>query len=123
MYIWNEYENDEIWYHDMFETEEECIADAIENYDIGLGETIAIGRVYEYVPYPDVDRMLEQMEEDAYEECGDVAYDWDVSIRKGNEEAYDELCADVANAVNKYLKKIGMTPNFHKITDVYTITL
>lgn len=123
MYIWNEYEYDEVWCHDMFETKEECIQDAIGNYGIKPGETIYIGKVYEYIPTADVDSMLENMEQDAYEECGDPAEDWYISSRKGNEEAFDELCDRVNAAVNEYLKKIGMIPHFYKIDNVHSFEI
>lgn len=123
MYIWNENEHDEIWYLDIFETEEECVEDAIKNYNMMPGETIFIGKIYEYVPYPDVDIMLERMENDAYEECGDVTDWWEISNRKYNPEAFDELCEKVNTAVDEYLKKIGMMPNFYKIKDVHKVII
>ena len=39
MYTWMDYPNADIWNHDTFETIQECIDDAKENYLMKQGET------------------------------------------------------------------------------------
>lgn len=122
-YIWNENENDEYWYHDQFETIEECIEDAIVNYDLRPGDVIYVGETYPWNPTPDVANMLEDMEIDAYEECGECAENWDITPTKKNMEAYIELCDRINLALNEYLKKIGEVPKFFKIENIHQIVI
>lgn len=122
MYTWNKYENDDIWMNALFDTEEECISDAI-GCEMKTGDTIYIGTAIQYEPYVDVDGLLEHMEYYAYDACGEVADDWDVSTRKGRETEYDELCEKVTAAVNEYLKKIGMVPDFYYIEDLHKVII
>ena len=118
MYTWNENEKDELWMNGLFDTEEECIKDAI-GCGMKIGNTICIGTAVKYEPYVDVDGLLEHMEYYASDACGEAADDWDISTRKGRESEYDELCEKVSAAVNEYLKKIGMVPDFYNIEDIY----
>lgn len=122
MYTWNENENDDLWMNALFDTEEECISDAI-GCGMKTGDTIYIGTAIQYEPYVDVDVLLEHMEYYACDACGEVADDWDVSTRKGRETEYDELCEKVTTAVNEYLKKIGMVPNFYYIENVHKVII
>lgn len=123
MLSWSYNEGDELWQHDMFLTAEECMADAKENYGRKAGETIAIGTVYPYIVSADVDDILEYIEQDAYETCGEAAENWDISSRKIFDKEMDELQSRVAECVNDYLAVIGEKPSFYKIDDIYTVIL
>lgn len=123
MYTWSESETDELWKHDLFETEEDCIEDAKDNYCKRIGEEIAIGTVVPYEVNVDVDCMLEQLETDAYDECGEVAESWNISTRKGHEKEIDELQEKITELVNEYLEKIGEKPSFYKIDNIYTVVI
>lgn len=123
MLTWNYDENDELWQHDNFETEEECVMDAKENYCVRVGKTIAIGTVNPYVVNVDIESVLEQIEEDAYEECGEVANDWIISNRKSYGNEMDNLQEKVTELVNIYLEKIIEKPTFTKIDSIYTVTV
>lgn len=124
IYTWSENANDELWRNDIFETVEECVKNAKSDWNGKKpGDEIAIGTVVPYVVSADVGFMLEQLEQDAYEECGDVTDDWDVSSRKGHEKEFDELQEKVTALVNEYLVKIGEKPSFYKIEDIYTVTI
>lgn len=123
MLTWSYNKTDEIWQHDEFATVEECIVDAKENYGMKQGEQIVIGTVYPYIVCVDVDSMLERIEENAYEEYGDVAEDWEISSRKYHEKETDELQEKVNLLVDEYLDKIQERPTFTKIDNIYTITL
>ena len=123
MFTWNYSESDELWQHDEFKTEEECILDAKENYEMKVGDEIAIGTIYPYRVIVDVDRMLESIEEEAYEECGEVSESWNISSRKLYGKEIDELQEKVTKLVEDYLIKIKENPNFYKIGDTYTVTI
>lgn len=123
IYTWSESATDELWIHDLFETEEDCIKDAKDNYCKRIGEEIAIGTVVPYEVNVDVDCMLEQLETDAYDECGEVAESWNISTRKGHEKEIDELQEKITELVNEYLEKIGEKPSFYKIDNIYTVVI
>lgn len=124
IYSWSENATDELWWNNTFETVEECIEDAKSEWNRKkTGDEIAIGTIVPYVVSADVDCMLEQLEQDAYEECGDAAYDWNISSRKGHEKEFDELQEKVTVLVNEYLEKIGEKPSFCKIEDIYTVII
>ena len=78
MYTWMDYPNAEIWNHDCFETIEECIQDAKDNYKIdsdmiyvGECKDVSIGGI-------DLDDILCRVEEDMYEQVGEVSEGWDI---------------------------------------------
>ena len=123
MLTWSFEETDEMWTHDEFETEEECILDAKENYKMKQGEQIAIGKMYPYVVCADVESLLDRLEEDAYEECGEAAENWEITSRKHFEKERDLLQEKVTECVNEYLKAIGEEPTFYKIDDIYTVAI
>jgi len=123
MLTWSYSENDEIWQHDNFETEEECVLDAKENYRMKSGESIAIGTVYPYTVSIDVETMLERIEEDAYEECGEAAESWVISSRKHFGKEMDDLQEKVTELVDAYLDKISEKPTFSKVDNIYTVTI
>ena len=123
MLTWNYKETDELWQHDQFKTVDECILDAKENYGVEVGDTIAIGTVYPYTVSVDVDALLEQLEQDAYEECDEAAEDWDVSNRKHYDEQIDKLHFEVTECVNRYLLSIKEVPSFYKVDDIYTVVV
>lgn len=124
IYSWSDNATDELWSNGTFETVEECIKDAKSDWNGKKpGDEIAIGTVVPYVVNADIDCMLEQLEQDAYEECGDAADSWYISTRKGHEKEYDELQEKITALVNEYLEKICEKPSFYKIDDIYTVMI
>ena len=121
MLTWNYKETDELWQRDQFKTEEGCILDAKGNYGMKTGYTIAIGTVYPYTVSADVDVLLEQLEQDAYEECGEAAENWDISSRIHYDEQIDKLHFEVTECVERYLSSINEVPSFYRIDDIYTV--
>jgi len=122
MLTWNYRKTDELWGHDEYETEEECISDAKENYGMEVGDTIAIGTVYPYVVCIDAETVLDALEENAYEECGEVVEDWK-TYSKDNKEELDNLTNELTECVNRYLLSVKEVPSFYKIDDIYTVTI
>lgn len=123
MFTWSNKETDELWQHDIFRTVDECIVDAKENYKMKQGEQIAVGIVCPYVISVDVEGMLENIEENAYEECGEVSESWGISSRKHFKKEMDGLQEEVNFLVNEYLEKIKEKPTFYKIDNIHTFTI
>lgn len=112
-YTWSSNESDELWQHDCFDTVDECIKDAKENYGYAIGETIAIGETASFVVNIDAERVLENLEEDAYEECGEAAERW-IDYKKGS---LNKLSEKLTQCVNEWLKETEQEPSFYHITD------
>lgn len=122
-YSWSDSADDEIWSGFLFDTEQECIQDAVATLDYKKGESIAIGQCVPFEPVPNVEMMLEQIEQDAYEECGEVSEDWNISSRKGREDAFEELEDGIMKLLEKYLKDIDGEPRFWKIINAHEVTI
>ena len=118
-----EYEETDIWQHDLFDTIEDCILDAKENYLIEPGTEIVVGEAVLWEPYVSAELILEQLQEDAYEECGEVAEYWNAYDYKSEEgrKSLDELSDKFTEIVKQWLKDNGTYPDFYKIKNVRTV--
>lgn len=121
-YIW-EYDETDIWKHDLFDTVEDCILDAKENYLIESGTEIVVGEAVLWEPYVSAELILEQLQEDAYEECGEVAGDWYAYDHKSKEgrKSLDELSEKLTEIVKQWLKDNGTYPGFYMIKNVRVV--
>ena len=122
-YTWEYNDDTELWYNDLFDTVEDCIADARDNYMVEIGETIAVGEVVPYEPYVMADNILDELEEDAYEECGEIAEDWNAYSWTDDKESLDELSNKLTEIVRQWLKDNGTYPYFYKIENVKTVEI
>ena len=118
-YTWSNNKNDELWQHDIFSSKEECIADAKENYEIKSGETIAIGVSIPYVVNVDAERVLENLEEQAFEQCGEACEGW---IDYKHEDII-RLSNALSDCVNAWLKETKQEPNFWQVDDIETVVI
>ena len=123
-YTWETDETD-IWRHDVFDTVEDCILDAKENYCIETGTEIVVGEAVPWDPYVYASNILEHLEEDAYEECGEVTEDWYAYDYKSEEgrKSLDELSDKITEIVKQWLKDNGTYPGFYMIKNVRTIVV
>lgn len=96
---------------------------------IGKHDVIYVGETIVFQPWvlgPDV---IEHLEEQAFDEYGEVAEGWDVwnELRqKGNEQkdaAWNELSQQLTDVVNDWIAKYDLTPNFYKIVNVREVKL
>lgn len=117
-YTWEYNDNVEMWMHDEFDTIEGCIEDAKENYDVEVGDTIAVGEVVPYEVQVWADDILEKLEQQAYEECGEAAEDWNTFSYKKDREKLDELSNQLTEVVKAWLKKYNRIPDFYKIENI-----
>lgn len=124
MYTWSNNKNDDLWNYGEFNTAEECIKEAVNSYEYNVGDTIAVGEAISFEPFVSIESMLEKLEDDAYEECGEAAENWHISRqKKETKEAWDQLQEDVNKAVMEYLNKIGEKPTFYRVDDIREITI
>ncbi len=131
-YTWEFDESEEYWQNGTFDTIEECIRDAKEcmkdNYT-GKHDVIYVGETIAFEPWvlgPDV---IEHLEQQAFDECGEAAEGWDVwnKLRqKGNEQkdaAWNELSQQLTDVVNRWLEKHGLIPDFYNIVNIREVAL
>lgn len=128
MYTWMDYPNADIWNHDTFETVQECIDDAKENYLMKQGETIYIGECQDVaIGGIDLDDTLCRVEEDMYEQVGEVSEGWDIYSTSGcyadRKPIYDKYNEKFRQLVMDYIEKIGETPKFYTIINEQEVVI
>ena len=124
MYTWMEYEDADIWNHDRFNTIEDCVADAKENYlgdkdriYVGECENVVIGGV-------DLSSVLDSVEYDMYEQVGEVSEGWDISKITDNRRRIYEIYEErMLQLVLNYIKEIGEEPSFYRVTNIREVKL
>lgn len=121
-YTW-EYEETDIWQHDLFDTVENCILDVKENYLVEPGTEIVVGEAVLWEPYVSAINILESLEENACEEVGEVAENWYAYDYKSEEgrKSLDELSDKLTEIVKQWLKDNGTYPDFYEIENVKTV--
>lgn len=117
-YTWAQSEDEEFWRHDKFDTVKECVADYLENYTDGNPqESIFVGEVEQFVISVDGSRVIESVEENAYDECGECAEDWEPSTGKTLSD-WTELDEQLTKVVVDWLKKHNDMPSFYNVVDI-----
>lgn len=130
------YRDDEIWWNDQFESREEAIADGVKQYKTALNgfatdlfdddperfpsDVFYIGECIRFVPTVDAERVLEQLEEDAYDECGEAAenfLDWNYIT----DDKIADLQENLQRELDSWLERYKCTPTFYSIENVEKI--
>lgn len=117
-YTWNKDREQEVWMHDIFDTVEECMEDAKEHGYV-VGETIAVGEVQRFGVYVNAESVLDMLQADAYDECGESSDDW-IDCRGHN---LDALSDKLTECVNEWLKETNQEPTFYSIHSVSIETI
>jgi hypothetical protein len=113
-YTWNTSMDAEWWDYGIFESIEECIEDS-KNYEVT--DSIFVGEVEPYEINVDADRVLEDLEQDASDECGEAAEGWCPSYDIERTEI-DHLSAKLTNIVRAWLKQQNYLPHFYNIINI-----
>ncbi len=121
-FTWEHNEDAELWQHDICETIEDCIKDAVENYDKEIGDIIYVGEPVDFTINVDSDRVLENLEEDAFDFAGEAAESWEPLI-EAKRENLDELSEQLSKVVEEWLVKHGMNPTFYQIANVRAVEI
>ena len=119
-YTWETDETD-IWRHDVFDTVEDCILDAKENYCIETGTEIVVGEVVPWEPYVDAFDILNELQFQAYNECGEITENWYSYDCKKDKEKIQQLSEKLTEIVKLWLKENGTYPNFYTIENVQVV--
>ncbi len=124
MYSWAEYEDQEIWNNGKFETVEDCIRDALGSGYV-YGDTIYVGLCVDVeIGGIDLSQQLEAVEENMYDQVGEVSEGWDISSitekRRSIYRLYEERLQEL---IKNYIKEIGEEPGFYTITDIMPVAI
>lgn len=120
-YTWENSENAELWQHDLFDTIEDCVKDAVENYEYKNGDTIYIGEPVDFGISVDANEVLERLEEDAFEFAGEAAESWMPSGT--SKEALNELSKKLTDVVVEWTTRQSLEPCFYQITNIRAVTV
>lgn len=100
---WNECE--------YFDTKEEAIEAGREEAIAREEESYQVGQIESFVPRISAERIMEQISEDAYEECGDNVGDYPFSDREDQQKLQEIL----DEALERWIEKTNNYPTFYKI--------
>jgi len=110
--------DDGIWgtgsYHD---TKEEAIAEGKSYFLPEDYDTLYVGQIE---PYPtavsvDAERVLDDIGESVYDECGEPAEDYLRQVKPEHEKILSER---LTKAVNEWMQEFGYAPSFFRIVNV-----
>lgn len=120
-YTWETSRHKEIWEHDTFETVEDCVKDYLENYaEENPQEVIFVGQCERYTFSVDGSGIIDDLEEQAYDEFGECAESWEPSMFKRVED-WAELDEQLTKVVTDWLKKHDDIPGFYKIVNIVEV--
>jgi hypothetical protein len=119
-YAWSRQSDDEIWQGGPCETVKECVEEAIaDGYD--LSDTFAVGLIEPYsIDIDFADLIIERLQEDAYDEVGEVTEGWLDYVKRDDLTRLDDSLKQV---INNWLKDVAEEPTFYTIAPCYEGTL
>ena len=125
MYTWNFDNTADIWNYGVFNTVDECIKEAKEGYDVKSSDVIYVGEVQKFEPHVNATIILDQLETDVYEECGEVADDWYTYnfVNRSDRDKLNELSNKLTEIVVQWLKDNNKYPDFYKIVNIREIRI
>lgn len=98
-YFWNFDEHDEVW-RNSGDTIEECISEAKweKEYREMAEDYVYIGEIEAHEPEIDIEYLIDNIQEQAYEECGESCEGWLDGLKKEDmkklEERLNKVFAD-----------------------------
>lgn len=124
MYTWAESPDEEIWRNGKYDSIEECVMEAREcgcrpgsTIYVGECEDVCIGGI-------DLSAVLDSVEEDMYEQVGEISEDWDISrITDARRAVYEKYEERLFNLVNDYINEIGEGRGFYQIVGVRPVVI
>lgn len=119
-YAWSRNSDDEIWRGGPCDTIRECVDEAIDE-GFEMDDTFAIGFIENYEIDADFATfILERLGEDAYDEVGEISYDW---LDNVSEEDVEKLNERLTEVVLGWLKEVHEEPTFYKVLPFEECTL
>jgi hypothetical protein len=115
--------NEEVWTSgENFDTKEEAIEagrEAIKDDKLEI-DFFWIGQIVDYIPTINEYRIIDDLVEDAAEQCGEVS---DSFLDGMTEEQIKQLGLLLNETLNKWLEETKNQPNFYRIVNVESIAV
>lgn len=116
MYTWSTQEENEYWGYGTSDSVEECFGEASDYLCLENVHGLYIGECVPYTEYGvDVESILEDISNDAYDYVGEVAECWLDSVTK---EQVSELSKGLNAVFKKWLKENNLEPNFFLVENI-----
>lgn len=115
-YTWNFNKNAEIWLNEQCDAVDECIQAATKDTD-NHQTAVYIGECVQYTPEADCTDIIDRMQEQAGDTCGEVGGDWE-AYDWHNKDELEELNNTLMAAVCDWMKKYGYYPTCHSIQNI-----
>lgn len=113
LYTWN-FDRDEEWNNETFETIEECIKDAKNDCDYH-GQTIYIGEKKDFEIEVDAGEILTELQNQAFYIVGEISDGW---LDNLSENDVDELSDILSKQVKSWLEQHNELPWFYHVDNV-----
>lgn len=124
---------------DWFDTKEEAIQDGIDQYKEMLEgkstelfdnddyydtikDNFNVGKKQPYIPTINTDSIIEDLQQQAYDECGEYAEDF-LDWREITKPMEEDLYKNLQRELDAWLKRYGLYPTFFMVTDIETINV
>lgn len=115
--------DEEYGYTGDYDSIEDAFADAIdqakcENEDLDDDEkieTVYAGRVMEFVPRVDGDYVIEELQQQAYNEAGEAVCDYLEGVSKEEVKLLEEMLTET---FNQWAEKTNNRPNFYTVVNI-----
>lgn len=117
-YTWSFDRDAEIWDNDEYDTVKECVDAAKAEMDLEEGQSyVYVGECVPYSPEADCTDILDRMQEQAAEMCGEVGDNWEPYDWRKKDEL-EELNDILTVAICAWLKKYGYYPGCYRIQNI-----
>lgn len=125
MYTWNFDRNAENWNNGEFDNVAECLQEAskMKEYYKLETEIVYVAETKPYTIYCNIDALLDQVGESAYDEIGEAAEDWYTYDPVKDKDDLEKLEKEITQLVTKFLEKTNNLPHFYYIENVKSYNL
>lgn len=107
------YSYDNERYFGEYDSVEDALRDAYHDCWSERCPTVYIGECYrDYEPHFSAEYLLELLEQDAYDNCGECVEDWLWGVPR---EAVNELDVSINNIIKTWLSKHGYEPTWFSV--------
>lgn len=117
-YTWETEQYADIWRSGVFDSVAGCLKEAKEDFGLALGTAIYVGEVTPFVPRIYATDVLDRLEDNASDECGEIGEEYEAYDRKEDTAILNELSQKLTKVLTNWLRKYGKYPNFYTVSNV-----
>ncbi|MET3508270.1 hypothetical protein [Halalkalibacter oceani] len=98
-----------------FDTRDDAIGEGLYYYEEDNQSELYVGQAQEVSLGVNIDFIVEQLGEDAYEQCGEVAEDYLCNVKSEHREILEDKMNDV---LQKWMDEFKYNPTFYTVGNV-----